>query len=835
MIRLYFWIILFNLGVFAQESAYQNVEPTLQECYENRYLLEKDNRLPHTLHTLITIIRKIENVTDGLNMDLRSVTVAILHRYRQDGIVENPAVLQQSGVLPYRLSYQGQKYLQIRQFITQKVNQLPYNIITDVERCTLHFMLSSSIEVYERHDESMVCRYADNAYRSARSVGRNHSTNANSDIDRDVETLTPEQIDIITNHKNGITDDGVDPNALYPELPPNHPKIARVLASKPRSKCPVENGVIKTDWGAVSIGSVIAGIAAGLQPEMVKLADVFPNEPPERRANLSELVDNKWLATVAGDLAEVVLMQGPTNEKLSVGLNGNWNSSALPRWYFLNSNENSNENSNYKLQFTTAEIRGDLDGLILANKVESIYTKVSTLKLSQILDMYYSPRGFLNSSIRACNRGTLFKTADFNSTMSLQAYTASLVLRDHLHTATIHDKVIEKFAVEAANELSGYVSSSMNKDLSCHDTDTTNFIDNVQFAVDLTIILDTTWPFDWIQPILAHLLESVKISRYNSQVTIMNGLDGNIIINTTSSILDFYYYNATRYSNGTGFNLPKSLEKLRTLQTKKLENERHDFGHAKSDIVLIIPYTSSLNSADKKYCIEEIKTMQEQVPDATLLILAYESKERWADLVNDPVNDLFSINSVSPQRPSSSLVGLISRIKEVPQRLINTQCGADYSVTGSSNSFIDYIEPATTVFYKLHPNYFFSSDSSHTSVIKIEGSGWGELKVCTSRNPIKINSTEDASVSCASINSNMHTVSFSCDDVGLIHLCQSFYMSITANSSVTNYQCTDINVCRFPHMIKYTVSYENLECVSSASISMLNIVVLIISVIYTFL
>lgn len=113
-----------------------------------------------------------------------------------------------------------------------------------------------------------------------------------------------------------------------------------------------------------------------------------------------------------GDLAEIALMQGPTNEKLSVGVNGNWNSSALPRWYFLSSNE--------KLQFTTAEIRGDLDGLILANEVESIYTKISTLKLSQILDMYYSSHGFFNSSIRACNRRTLFKIADFNSTMSSQ-------------------------------------------------------------------------------------------------------------------------------------------------------------------------------------------------------------------------------------------------------------------------------------------------------------------------------------------------------------------------------------------------------------------------------
>lgn len=111
-------------------------------------------------------------------------------------------------------------------------------------------------------------------------------------------------------------------------------------------------------------------------------------------------------------MAEVTLIQGPTNEKLSVGVNGNWNSSFVPRWYFLNSNE--------KLQFTTAEIRGDLDGLILANEIESLYSKIPTLKLSQILNMYYSTRGLFNPSIRACNRKTLFTTLTENSTLSMQ-------------------------------------------------------------------------------------------------------------------------------------------------------------------------------------------------------------------------------------------------------------------------------------------------------------------------------------------------------------------------------------------------------------------------------
>lgn len=66
-------------GVSAQENGYLRVASTLQECYENDYLLEKDNRLPHTLNTLIAIIEKIESI-ESLNLDVRSLAVSIMHR-----------------------------------------------------------------------------------------------------------------------------------------------------------------------------------------------------------------------------------------------------------------------------------------------------------------------------------------------------------------------------------------------------------------------------------------------------------------------------------------------------------------------------------------------------------------------------------------------------------------------------------------------------------------------------------------------------------------------------------------------------------------------------------
>lgn len=71
-----------------------------------------------------------------------------------------------------------------------------------------------------------------------------------------------------------------------------------------------------------------------------------------------------------------------------------------------------------------------MDGLILALNIESWRSKVSSLKVSQILDLYYSPRGVFNTSIRACNRKLL--QTDFAPTETLQQQTVALnKLLDH--------------------------------------------------------------------------------------------------------------------------------------------------------------------------------------------------------------------------------------------------------------------------------------------------------------------------------------------------------------------------------------------------------------------
>lgn len=89
---------------------------------------------------------------------------------------------------------------------------------------------------------------------------------------------------------------------------------------------------------------------------------------------------------VLGDLAEAVLIQNTErgNPTISIGTAGNWNSTQAPRFYMLHSRIN--------VEMTDPEIRGDIDGFILGSLLRSSLAGSSSLKLSQVLDMYYSPR-----------------------------------------------------------------------------------------------------------------------------------------------------------------------------------------------------------------------------------------------------------------------------------------------------------------------------------------------------------------------------------------------------------------------------------------------------------
>jgi len=87
-------LILAIGSVEAQENAQLNIPPSLIECYNTSYFMNRDNRLPANMDTLISLIEKVElsYAATGYQMDIRQISVALLHRFRQDGIKRAPGV-----------------------------------------------------------------------------------------------------------------------------------------------------------------------------------------------------------------------------------------------------------------------------------------------------------------------------------------------------------------------------------------------------------------------------------------------------------------------------------------------------------------------------------------------------------------------------------------------------------------------------------------------------------------------------------------------------------------------------------------------------------------------
>ncbi|CAD6222326.1 GSCOCG00000914001-RA-CDS [Cotesia congregata] len=811
---------LIGIGIFScvqtQENAQRKLSSGLLECYNSSFVVLKDNHLPYTMDTFIAILRKIED-SPSFNMDLRQFTVSLLNRFRQDGIIENTESKPALGVIPYAPnSFQFYKNAAILKLIQGNGLHFPNSSISLLERCALHFILSSTIDFKERGDEPTTCQTQNSPYRWKRNIDKGTG---------DVETLSPEELEIIKNKNNESKEGDFDPNSFYPVLPPNHPENAQ-YKQPVTSKCPLESGVIHTKWGTVAGGPLLAGIAAALQPEKIKISDlVFRNW--RLNENLSDVrLDNKWLATLAGDLAEVVISQGPfknLDERFQIGIEGHWNSTVSQKYYFLNEDEN--------VEFTAAEVRGDLDGLILANTVMTWYQSIPSLKLSQIFDMYYSDRGLFNVSTRACDRRALLTSVAPNDTTSAQVYTASLALEKDISTASMSPELINSLSVKATNELFNFIPSSLNNDLGC-DANLRSFN---RLAVDLTIFIDTNWKFPAIQPILTLLLENCDINKYASNFTLINAFDGNVLINSSNNILDFYSFNETQYSSLTmfknGFDLPKSLEVLKIREEQKLNREwESKIGGQRSEIVLILPSaTASISDSDKTFCLDRLKTLKETVPDATLLFLTPGSKDKWAEMTVDSINDIVSFSNGNTKENSAQIINLVNRMKQVPRRLINTQCGASYTSSGNSESYTNYLEPSGITFYRLHPNYFYKIEEENLPTIKIQSYSGTRLTICTSRDPININVT---SSNC--VTTDTHSETIYCPDPTYIHECKPFYLSIAANDHSYSPCNAEPERCRYPDMTKYTISYENLVCVSSASSAIISPIVYFITIMYIY-
>ena len=237
-----------------------------------------------------------------------------------------------------------------------------------------------------------------------------------------------------------------------------------------------------------------------------------------------DTIDNTFAANLAGDLAEVCVYQTPYyGTNLSIAASGHWNDTEYPIIRFLN------EPNPLHWAITDSEILSGIDGQHLSKNIQHWVNRINRMKLSQILEMYYSPHGILNlltenSNIRkrvltssllmtgtklndynplqgdfqspanqpnyydterygdsACERKNIFNRIP-REKLKDETYNLAQVLQYSINTVTIEDDLLRKSCNMAVDKFYNYTRNLLNHLPKCKNIRRPN--------IDVTLILD---------------------------------------------------------------------------------------------------------------------------------------------------------------------------------------------------------------------------------------------------------------------------------------------------------------------------------------------------------
>lgn len=165
---------------------------------------------------------------------------------------------------------------------------------------------------------------------------------------------------------------------------------------------------------------------------------------------------------------------------------------------------------------------------------------------------------------------------------------------------------------------------------------------------------------------------NLDVNRFGTRFTLYNANDASVIINTTSSLSEFYMqWNQTSHSaQASGFNLAAIVKQLRTIGTNLL-NDEHSQSHAggRSFVALVVPQLSPVNEVDNNFVLEQLVTLRENQPDLKLLFWSGGSVGRFQGFVTDQRRDLFELRVSSGGGGAEASQQVLANTLPVIQRI----------------------------------------------------------------------------------------------------------------------------------------------------------------------
>ncbi|XP_017793338.1 PREDICTED: uncharacterized protein LOC108575131 [Habropoda laboriosa] len=763
------------------------IPKSIRECYRNNATF--DSPLPLNLRIIVDIIQKMEKHS---TTDMRIMSSSILHRFKFDGIEYQKNVQATDSILPFSgTGMQRTKHRLIEELVPGNLDALPMHVLSQAERCILHQAISNTIVRPDNEDKYKPC-------------GQFIQT----------EKLTGKIV--LTSTWN----------------------------------CPRQQGVILTPYGTVAPGSVIGAIAASLQHQNVAVNHLVARldiPPPE--TNFSSMynleyneeeidfvlpkaqmihkpsmwyqtlinspvkLDNVWLTTIAGELAEMVVYQGPLlGNNMTLGATGFWQNTMQPTIYYLTS---SYEN----FDATRSELIGGIDGMIIASYLQTWIQDFYSLRLSQILEMYYSYEGVtFNTNVKACDRAQTFLYAVPKTILNEQTYAIAQMLGYRNSIAYISPEALQRMVDVAIEKFYAYAENHLFPELPCQQqTD--------RPRIEALIVLDGAWSIDYTIDFLAVLVQDLDVSIYGSKMGIIHGTSGEWLLNVTDSpsLVFQALNNFTNSSWPTQLNYTQVLKTVSTHlnETWEYNRKHHTIGNLGQVVILLTPLGYMSNN-DKQFVITLLRQIKNNHPDVHFVY--------YVSRYNTNLFTSYILSREDHIIKNSNIDSITQYVSTIPRALRPAKFSNLNSSKTLTPQFEDYITPSKSITYRIHSYW---KRNMKKTVITIHAFGYGTMKACLW---IGFEPTDRQYLQCAELSGYNELALIDHYKCTKASPCPNIYLSIQNVTSL--YKCAEMD-CKTPDQVRFIIrtSPQNSRYDNSAgkNVMLVSLNILVLFILHAFM
>ncbi|KAF0294728.1 N-acetylmuramoyl-L-alanine amidase [Amphibalanus amphitrite] len=798
------------------------IPDNIYQCYkdENYELFNRANRQGMSIDQLIGLIEKLEHSSQAQNMSPQRITASLMRRFRYDGIIDQNVNSEMSSYLePYTvIQPENSKYQMMTRLVQLANANFPDEAFTLEERCTMHWMLSHSVNETEREDENDYCARSFRRRRRRRRAARRYNSRSSS------------------SGSSAKTAGGF---------------VSGNVVEEDASSCPLELGVIYSPYGTVAAGSLIAGLAAGLSEQDVSVEDTVGADTLTMQSLSDQQrrlqINNIWATTIAGDIAQTALHYeggGQNNNAPQViGPTGYWNCTYCPHEYNM-------PDSDAISALTNAEIYGGIDGYLLGSQIYR-WSKQTGFRLSSLLRMYYSPDGVsYDRQFRACDRLTNFLNGDLvnQDTLKTQAvnfgfayYSADLGRMPMLNQDSL-DEAMDTLMTNVIEQLNDFAGKSMTDDgPGCKNVPAQGATPDeptCSTKADVVAVFDPSVSGIGAQAqkiFLSELALALDVGWNKSYMHLVSGEDGAVLLDKWN------YTNKARLAcdiqrvdvpDGQ-YDLVATLYRLMTYYADMLDQEANDgASRSNTQVLLLMRFGSGFSNSD-----EDITTMLnnlcEVFPDINIMTVsdsqgAFSNIQQAMDRRQFLADNMFASESSQRATRETLVPEVITNMCNAPSRFVYPACHTDdpmfTNVNEGNHEYTYYVEPNKVTYLRVGPQQFFSSND-----LKIQfESVYGPLQVCLSRTDPQAPVDADDAQCVSTESSQSSQVEFElgtpCSEDQMNDDCPPLYFSIQQNPEKTSAVsvCTD-DECPFPDSIQFTITHENMRCnsASGATLSLL--------------